>query len=695
MATLLTINKGKSLTLGFMFPDSYDMNRIKDVKVYVGSSDYPYSIYNKVLTCRLTSEQTAMLFGLTKIAIWIDDNKIGGDPIPLGDIQVVSTNIATTSQSVNEVFDLLFNLIITENTINIDNICYNVVKGDSAFAVWQQLPENAGKTEQDYINFLQQPAIEAASTANTAAINANTVETNIETAESDRVVAESSRVVAENARVTAENNRVTAENERVTAESGRVAVENDRITAENTRASNETIREANETTRQSNETIRISNETTRQSQETTRQSNEATRQTNESTRQANETTRQSNEATRQNQEASRVTAENQRVASGAIIASQSTPQTLGSSSARLIKLWATDIESTNMPTVGGVSLSTTLEQKSNKTSDIYTNRQSTTIYPTVKGIADYIDNFATQTWVLSFRKTGDGTGITSVIVTSNIDSVVTITNGYLYTDSSGNGQTTSINITHNVATTIYLKATQNNGFLTVKNIINITLGNPPANAPIFYFSVNSFPRTLSSFNLWYNNTGTGDIANMPAGLTSMNWGGSNTGYGNIANLPAGLTVLQWYGNNTGTGDIANLPAGLTSLNWAGNNTGYGDIANLPAGLTSFQWLGSNTGTGNIANLPAGVTYIYWTGSNTGTFSGTRTWAQNMRYVCLRPAAGVFTSAMTDNLLISLSGQSSWTNEKTIDLRSNCGARTTASDSAVAKLQSYGVTVLTN
>jgi hypothetical protein len=67
----------------------------------------------------------------------------------------------------------------------------------------------------------------------------------------------------------------------------------------------------------------------------------------------------------------------------------------------------------------------------------------------------------------------------------------------------------------------------------------------------------------------------------------------------------------------------------------------------------------------------------------------------MREVYLRPVAGVFTSAMTDALLISLSGQSVWTIEKIIDLRGNCGARTSSSDSAVAKLQGYGVTVLTN
>ena len=39
--------------------------------------------------------------------------------------------------------------------------------------------------------------------------------------------------------------------------------------------------------------------------------------------------------------------------SGAVLTDQSTPQTIGATGARLAKLWATDIESTNVPTVGG------------------------------------------------------------------------------------------------------------------------------------------------------------------------------------------------------------------------------------------------------------------------------------------------------------------------------------------------------
>ena len=50
-----------------------------------------------------------------------------------------------------------------------------------------------------------------------------------------------------------------------------------------------------------------------------------------------------------------------------ITVDQSTPQSLGDTTERATKLWATDIESTNMPTVGGTSLSATFLAKSGGT----------------------------------------------------------------------------------------------------------------------------------------------------------------------------------------------------------------------------------------------------------------------------------------------------------------------------------------
>ena len=68
----------------------------------------------------------------------------------------------------------------------------------------------------------------------------------------------------------------------------------------------------------------------------------------------------------------------------------------------------------------------------------------------------------------------------------------------------------------------------------------------------------------------------------------------------------------------------------------------------------------------------------------------------MRRIYIRPKPATWTSAMTDALLIDLlTVGNTWSTEKLVDLRGNCGARTTASDAAVATLVSYGVSVLTN
>jgi hypothetical protein len=130
-----------------------------------------------------------------------------------------------------------------------------------------------------------------------------------------------------------------------------------------------------------------------------------------------------------------------------------------------------------------------------------------------------------------------------------------------------------------------------------------------------------------------------------------------------------------------------------------NNTVSGTLI-VPSGCTSLEISGNNTVSYNLANMPDATKYIVLSSPNGGNYtyntsSGSKTWAQGIRQINIRPKPGVWTSAMTDAFLIDLSAVTSWIIEKTIDLRGNCGARTTASDNAVATLLGYGVTVLTN
>lgn len=195
-------------------------------------------------------------------------------------------------------------------------------------------------TEEEWVQSLKQPALDAAAEALEAKAQVEATEQAVKEAEALRVTAEQGRVNAENTRVSNENTRISNEDSRKAEESKRVTAENERIAAENSRRSEEDIRKTNEANRISAESSRASAETLRASAEAKRNTNEqkrieeetkrisseegrvaaetervdnedariaaeTTRDTAEQERIANEATRQANEAVRETQEAAR------------------------------------------------------------------------------------------------------------------------------------------------------------------------------------------------------------------------------------------------------------------------------------------------------------------------------------------------------------------------------------------------------
>lgn len=195
-------------------------------------------------------------------------------------------------------------------------------------------------TEEEWVQSLKQPALDAAAKALDAKAQVEATEQAVKEAEALRVTAEQGRVNAENTRVSNENTRISNEDSRKAEESKRVTAENARIAAENSRKSEEDIRKTNEANRVSAESSRASAETLRASAEAERNTNEqkrieeetkrisseegrvaaetervdnedariaaeTTRDTAEQERIANEATRQANEAVRETQEAAR------------------------------------------------------------------------------------------------------------------------------------------------------------------------------------------------------------------------------------------------------------------------------------------------------------------------------------------------------------------------------------------------------
>lgn len=162
-------------------------------------------------------------------------------------------------------------------------------------------------TEEEWVQSLKQPALDAAAEALEAKAQVEATEQAVKEAEALRITAEQGRVNAENTRVSNENTRISNEDSRKAEETKRVTAENERIAAENSRRSEEDIRKTNEANR-------ISAESSRASAETLRASAEAERNTNEQKRIEEETKRISSEEGRVAAETKRVDNEDARIA---------------------------------------------------------------------------------------------------------------------------------------------------------------------------------------------------------------------------------------------------------------------------------------------------------------------------------------------------------------------------------------------
>lgn len=179
-------------------------------------------------------------------------------------------------------------------------------------------------TEEEWVQSLKQPALDAAAEALEAKAQVEATEQAVKEAEALRVTAEQGRVNAENTRVSNENTRISNEDSRKAEETKRVTAENERIAAENSRKSEEEIRKTNEANRVSAESSRASAETLRASAEAERNTNEqkrieeeTKRISSEEGRVAAETERVDNEDARIAAETTRDTAEQERIANEA------------------------------------------------------------------------------------------------------------------------------------------------------------------------------------------------------------------------------------------------------------------------------------------------------------------------------------------------------------------------------------------
>jgi hypothetical protein len=167
------------------------------------------------------------------------------------------------------------------------------------------------------------------------------------------------------------------------------------------------------------------------------------------------------------------------------------------------------------------------------------------------------------------------------------------------------------------------------------------------------------------------------------------------GGGNLSSLPRSLTDCSFYGSNTISGDISGLPYGIQSISFYGSNTISGDISGMPEGIKSIRLWGNNTVYGMLSNIKNSISYISVKGYSSLTYDSY--WGStSLDRVLISSLSDGMSSGEVDQLLIDLdSNVATWIGSKIITLTESNAARTSASDAAVASLQSKGVTVTTN
>ena len=132
MSQLFDIYRGDSYTLAFVLPSTYDMSRLQTATVTIGQSVYANVIDapNKTIRVSLKSSETYLLLSKHEIVCTIDDTILGVKNIIPGYLNVVGTRSTVNNTSVNTLDDVTFALTITETTIEVDSVFYNIAKGE-------------------------------------------------------------------------------------------------------------------------------------------------------------------------------------------------------------------------------------------------------------------------------------------------------------------------------------------------------------------------------------------------------------------------------------------------------------------------------------------------------------------------------------------------------------------------------------
>lgn len=233
-------------------------------------------------------------------------------------------------------------------------------------------------------------------------------------------------------------------------------------------------------------------------------------------------------------------------------------------------------------------------------------------------------------------------------------------------------------------------------------------------------TIDSLPPNMTTFSFTGGPTMNGTIDSLPATMTSIVLtasGGIITGSFDSLKSKNTITILELFNNNSIGGNVNSLKI-IKQLVFVGSSSCYVNLDSLPNSLDIAEFNG-NAGNfiGDINNLPPNL-FLFILGNWIGTldsvalndlpsyinffslsspvravsYTAGRQWVSGMRYFLVNTLP--LTSAEVDNLLIDLSN-TTWLINSPLIINGIAAPRTSASNAAVSKLQSMGVTVTTN
>ena len=336
--------------------------------------------------------------------------------------------------------------------------------------------------------------------------------------------------------------------------------------------------------------------------------------------------------------------------------------------------------------------------------------------------------------VIPLIATGDGTGVFTLRIWSDVANTARLSAGAFYGEIGGTTNLgTTVAMSAGAYTTFYIKVPSGTATMTIDFGWALTLwgngGNEgiveATNAPkLNGFNIKYIPSNATTIRLNSNqNTSivTGNTKPWPAATYIYFIGNSFTLSGTTYAWPA-ATYILFNGNSIALSGTTYAWTASTYIFFLGNSMSISGstypwtasryivlsgslmaISGTTYPWTTATYIGfSGTSTTLTANLSTtctgtGSLYLYLAGTNIAvTYPTSRAWPTTMREVYLRPSTGSMVQADVDRLFIDVDTYCTTASiEKVLDLRGDCAAPSSASATARTSLGTKGFTVSTN